>query len=142
MFKLRWKYLVVAILLFVVEVLIAVYVNDNFVRPYFGDFLVVILIYYFIRAFLKIPVNLLAISVLLFAYLVEVLQYFKFIKLLGLQHSRLANIILGNSFQWIDIVAYTLGILFILLIEKMASGQAKKDTIERQSRAEERRDIS
>ncbi|MDB5250507.1 MAG: hypothetical protein JWQ40_4901 [Segetibacter sp.] len=142
MFKLRWKYLVVAILLFVVEVLIAVYVNDNFVRPYFGDFLVVILIYYFIRAFLKIPVNLLAISVLLFAYLVEVLQYFKFIKLLGLQHSRLANIILGNSFQWIDIVAYTLGILFILLIEKMASGQAKKDTIERQSRAKERRDIS
>ena len=120
MLKFNWKYFVLAILLFIVEVLIAVFVNDSFVRPYVGDFLVVILIYCFVKAFWKAPVKPAALAVLLFAYLIEVLQYFEFVKLLGLKHSKLANVVLGNYFQWIDMVAYTLGILFVLLLEKKA----------------------
>lgn len=91
---------------------------DSFIRPYAGDFLVVILIYCFIMAWLKTPVRPTALAVLLFAYAVEVLQYFKLVKHLGLQHSKLANIVIGNHFAWSDMIAYTLGILFVVIMER------------------------
>lgn len=34
------------------EVLIALYVRDRFIRPYVGDMLVVVLVYSFVRIFL------------------------------------------------------------------------------------------
>ena len=92
------KYFTLAIVLFIIEVLIAVYLNDSFIRPSVGDFLVVILIYCFVKTFWRAGVKTVALSVLVFSYVVEVLQYFKFVKLLGLQNSRLANVILGNTF--------------------------------------------
>ncbi|SEM04307.1 Protein of unknown function [Chitinophaga rupis] len=118
-FRFSWKFFVLTVLLFITEVLIAVYVHDSFIRPYFGDFLVVILLYCFVSTFLQAPVKPLAIGVLLFAYLIETLQYFNLVKHLGLQHSRLANIVIGNHFEWTDIVAYTLGVLLILLLDKL-----------------------
>lgn len=93
--------------------------HDNFIRPYVGDFLVVILIYCFLKSFLNIPVIPLALSVLLFSYCVETLQYFQLVNKLGLQHSKLARIVIGTSFEWIDIIAYTLGIAFIIFIESV-----------------------
>ena len=99
------------------EVLIALYLNDGFIRPYFGDFLVVILIYCFVKSFANIPVIKTAVGVLLFSYFVELTQYFKLVKWLGLQHSKLAVVVLGNAFAWTDMVAYTLGIGAILLVE-------------------------
>jgi hypothetical protein len=56
--------------------------------------------------------------VLLFAYIIEVTQYFHLIKRLGWQHFRLAHWILGSGFEWIDLVAYTLGIIVVICIEK------------------------
>ncbi len=113
------NYFIITILLFLVEIFIALYVHDNFIRPYVGDFLVVILIYCFLKSFLHIPVIPTAISVLLFSYCVETLQYFQLVKKLGLQHSKLARIVIGTSFEWIDIIAYTLGIAFVIYIESM-----------------------
>jgi DNA integrity scanning protein DisA with diadenylate cyclase activity len=126
MIKFQWKYFGLAILLFVVEVLIALYINDSFIRPYFGDFLVVILIYCFLKSFWNARVKTVAISVLLFSYFVEISQYFKIVKLLGLQNSKLANISIGNSFAWVDMLAYTLGILFVLFVEKIMAPKSKK----------------
>ena len=68
--------------------------------------------------FKKWPVTITALSVLLFAYMVETSQYFKLINYLALQHSRLAKIILGSSFEWIDMIAYTLGIAIVLCVER------------------------
>jgi hypothetical protein len=116
--KFNPRYLVYTILLFVTEVLIALFVHDQFIRPYIGDFLVVILIYCFVKSFLNTPVVPTALGVLLFAYTVELLQYFRIVEVLGLQHSRAARIIIGSSFEWQDILAYTLGILMVILIEK------------------------
>ena len=118
MFKFQWKYFVLAILLFLAEVLIAYYIHDKIIRPYVGDLLVVILIYCFIKSFVNISVTKAAIFVLLFAYVIELLQYLNMIKFLGLQKSRMANIVLGNYFEWIDLVAYTAGIAIVILIEK------------------------
>ena len=107
-----------ALLLFITEVLIALFVHDQFIRPYIGDFLVVILIYCFVKSFLNTPVVPTALGVLVFAYTVELLQYFRIVELLGLQHSRAARIIIGSSFEWQDILAYTLGVLAVVLVEK------------------------
>ena len=111
-------YFIAALLLFITEVLIALFVHDQFIRPYIGDFLVVILIYCFVKSFLNTQVIPTAIGVLLFAYTVELLQYFRIVEVLGLQHSRAARIIIGSSFEWQDILAYTLGILMVVLVEK------------------------
>lgn len=121
MFRFHWKYFVIAVFLFLLEVLIAVYLHDEIIRPYIGDLLVVILLYCFIKSFVNISVMKAALLVLLFSYTIELLQYLNLIKFLGLQHSRLANIVLGNYFEWIDLVAYTLGIAIVLLIEKRTS---------------------
>ena len=113
------NYFIIAILILLIEIIIALYIHDNFIRPYVGDFLVVILIYCFLKSFLNIPVLPTAISVLVFSYIVETLQYFKLVDKLGLQHSKLARIVIGTSFEWIDILAYTLGIAFVMFIESV-----------------------
>lgn len=118
MFRLQKTYLLLALLLFVVEVVIAFFVHDKFIRPYVGDFLVVIFLYCFLRSFLKTSYWRVALGVLLFSYVVEVSQYFHLIRRLGWQHNRMAILILGNAFQWGDIAAYTLGILAVIGIEK------------------------
>lgn len=120
-FRLDKKSFLIAVVIFIIEVLIALYITDNFVRPYIGDVLVVILIYYFVKAFVNIGVWPLAIATLLFAYLIETLQYFQFVKLIGLGDNKLANIVIGNSFAWEDIIAYTIGITIVVLIEAYAT---------------------
>ena len=110
-------------ILFLVEVAIALFVHDRIVRPYVGDLLVVMLIYCFVRSFLAISVWRAAIGVLLFAYTIEILQYFNLVELLGLQNYRLANIVIGNSFAWVDLVAYTVGIAIVVWVERMRKGK-------------------
>lgn len=113
------NYLFVTVLLFILETLIAIYVHDQFIRPYLGDVLVVILIYCFVRSFLKIPVVPAAFGVLLFSYFIELLQYFNFVTVVGLENHKIARIVLGSSFEWLDIVAYTFGFFLVLLLENL-----------------------
>ena len=116
--KFNWYYFVLTILLLGSEILIALFVHDGIIRPYIGDLLVVILIYCFVKSFVNTPVFMTAVSVLLFSYTVEILQYLKIINVLGLQHSGIARIVIGTSFEWIDLLAYTAGIAIILFVEK------------------------
>lgn len=116
-FRFNKIYFLLAVILFIIEVLIALYVHDAIVRPYIGDLLVVILLYCFVKAFVNTNPVKTALAVLLFAYLIEVLQYLNIVKHLGLQHSRLANVVIGNSFEWIDMIAYTVGAALVVLIE-------------------------
>lgn len=118
MLKFNKRYFLITILLFLIEVLIAAYVNDAIIRPYVGDYLVVVLLYCFVKSFFNLPIVPLAIGVLLFAYTIETLQYFNLVDNLGLSHSKLAVIVIGSSFEWIDLIAYTLGIATVIAIEK------------------------
>lgn len=118
MFRFHSGYFIAAFVLFIVEVLIALYVNDSFIRPYLGDVLVVILIYCFTRTFFNTPVLATTIGVLAFSFLVEILQYFQIVHHLGLQHNKLARIVIGTSFAWEDLIAYAVGSTLILLVEK------------------------
>jgi hypothetical protein len=126
MLTFRKHYFLITVLLFVTELLIATFLHDKIIRPYFGDFLVVILIYCFLRSFLKVSIVKAAIAPLIFAYLIEFMQYLNLIQKLGLQNSKMANLVLGNLFQWIDLLAYTLGIVLVLLIERMESPKIKR----------------
>ena len=112
-------------LLFIIEVLIALYVHDEIIRPYIGDVLVVILMYCFIKSFLQLSVLPVAIFVLLFSFGIEFLQYLNIVEKLGLQNSKIARTIIGTSFAWIDLVCYTAGIIIILIAER---GFAKSAT--------------
>jgi len=116
MFRLHKGYLLLSILLLIIEILIAVYLNDSLIRPYGGDFLVVILLYCLMRSFLNISVLRTALVVLLISYVVEITQYFKLADLLGVR-SRVLRILMGSYFTWNDILSYTLGIIFVILLE-------------------------
>lgn len=118
MLKFSLKYFLLALALFIVEVLIALYVHDSFIRPYVGDYLVVIFIYCVVRSIYQAPVKRVALGVLIFSYLIEIGQYFNLVGMLGLQHNKAARIIIGTSFAWSDLIAYTLGILTVVLVEK------------------------
>ena len=117
MIKFDVKYFALTISLFIIELIIAIYVHDNFVRPYFGDVLVVILIYCFIKSFLKLKVITAALFVLLFAFTIEFLQYLNIVEKLGLQNSKIARTVIGTSFSWADILTYVMGIIVVISVE-------------------------
>ena len=117
--KFNRRYFVLAVLILAIEILIAKFAHDEIIRPYVGDLLVVILIYCFIKSFLNTPVLTTALSVLIFSYAVEILQYFHAVNRIGLQNSKIARIIMGDSFEWIDLVAYTIGIVVVIYTEKL-----------------------
>ncbi|HEX9960237.1 MAG TPA: DUF2809 domain-containing protein [Pyrinomonadaceae bacterium] len=116
-FAFNVKYFLLTALLLAVEICIALFVKDSFVRPFVGDALVVILIYCFLRIFLKVSYWKAALGVFAFACLIEILQYFDYAALLGLENNRVLSVMLGRTFEWMDFVAYLAGFLSIILIE-------------------------
>ena len=115
--KLNKTYLIITILLFITEVLIAVYLKSGFIRHTFGDFLAVILVYSFVKSFIKDNHFKIAISVLVFAFFIEFLQLLNILEMLHLQNNHIIKIILGSTFHISDLVAYTFGIITVLIIE-------------------------
>lgn len=111
------KYLCAFIVVFIIELIIAVFIHDNFIRPYLGDVLVVVLIYCFIRSFVEMKTNLLSLYIFIFAVLVEVGQYFNLAELLGLSDYKIARIIIGSTFDIKDIACYLAGCTGLFLLE-------------------------
>lgn len=105
----RIKYGIAFLFLLLVEVVIALYVHDNFIRPYIGDVLVVIVIYCFVRIWIPEKCRLLPLHVFLFAAAVEGLQYFNLVSVLGLEENVFMRVLLGSVFDWKDILCYGIG---------------------------------
>jgi len=122
-------YFVIALILLATEVLIALYVRDSFIRPYGGDFLVVIMIYCFAKAFIKASPLKIAIGVLLFSYCIEIAQYFKIVDRLGVSNNPILKTVIGYGFEWIDILAYTLGIASVLILEYLFRDYSSKEVV-------------
>lgn len=115
------KYIFPTVALFLTEVFIALFVNDQFIRPFVGDVLVVVLIYCFLRIFLNFSTWKIALGVLMFAFVIETLQYFDFVKVIGLENNRIISIALGRTFSWLDILAYLVGFGLIIAAERYFS---------------------
>jgi uncharacterized membrane protein len=118
----NWKYAVIAFSIFLIEVLIALFVRDKFIRPFLGDVLVVVLLYFSFRTILKSRAESVAIGVLIFAVAIEVSQFLNLAERLGLEENSVAEIILGSTFDWLDIFAYVVGTFAAYLSDKKAIG--------------------
>lgn len=70
------KYLIIALIIFTIEVLIATYLKHGFIRYTFGDYLVVILLYCFCKSFINTRPIIIAILVLIITLLYFFLEYF------------------------------------------------------------------
>lgn len=116
--KINKKYLISFIILFLVEVFIALFVKDTIIRPYIGDILVVILLYLLIKSFVVKEIKLLPIYIFLFAVFVELMQYFKIVEILNLQDNKFMSTIIGTSFDFKDIICYLVGTIIIIVWEK------------------------
>lgn len=120
--KMKKPKLVYALLffaVFVLEVLIALFVNDSFIRPFGGDILVTVLLCLFVRAFFPVKTKLLPVYVFLFAVAVEICQYFDVVKLLGFENNVLISTIVGRSYSFIDIICYGVGCVAFFIIEQI-----------------------
>ncbi|MDE6312943.1 MAG: DUF2809 domain-containing protein [Lachnospiraceae bacterium] len=122
----RIYFVLLTCLLLGIEIFIALFVHDSFVRPYLGDVLVVVLIYTFIRILILKKCPLLVLWVFLFAAGVEVLQYFKIVELLGFQDSTVMSVLLGSVFDIKDIVCYGVGCIIVGSCEVMVRRNRKK----------------
>jgi len=123
--KLKYNYLAYFVMLFFIEVVIALYLHDNFIRPFFGDVFVVILMYCFMMIFWNGSKIKMAVFVLLFAFGIELGQYYNLISFLQLQDSKLARVIMGTSFAVEDLACYFTGFVAILLTEYRSEMRTK-----------------
>ena len=112
------SYAVLFAFILLIELYIGFFIHDRVIRPYIGDLLVIILIYSFLRIFISKSYFIVALSTFIFACFVELAQYFNLISLLGLEKNRIASVVIGTSFSWIDILAYFGGFLMIILVEE------------------------
>ena len=92
-----------------IEVLIALFVHDTFIRPYVGDMLVVMVLYGFVRIFIPDDAHWLPAALFLFAAGIETLQYFDFVSHLGPLNTRFTRILLGGTFDVKDLLCYAAG---------------------------------
>lgn len=104
----RIRYAGVFLLLLFSEIFIALFIRDRFIRPYVGDILVVLLIYFAVRTVFPTGLKLLPLYVCLFACAVEGLQYLNFAEMIGMNHGVIGTI-LGATFDWADIGCYAAG---------------------------------
>lgn len=112
----RLSYLFGFIFFLAVEVLIALFVHDKFVRPYIGDVLVVVEIYLFVRIFIPEGHKFLPILIFAFAVGVEVCQFFHIVERLGLSDNIFLRVLIGTTFDIKDIICYGIGSVLIQMI--------------------------
>lgn len=124
--KLRLIYGVLSIVILGIEILIALFVRDAFIRPYGGDILVTLLLCCMVRSIVPEKIRWLPLLVFLFSLAVEVGQYFDFATLLGLSKNPVLRIALGSSFSVADILCYALGCLGFCLLEKVVGKRLMK----------------
>lgn len=104
-------------LLLAVEFIIARHVHDRFFRPYVGDVLVVMVLYFAIRSISVWKVRMLPLWIFLFAAGVESLQYVQIADLLGAKKYPILRIIVGATFDVKDIVCYGIGCILLGVYE-------------------------
>ncbi|WP_374957471.1 DUF2809 domain-containing protein [Gilvibacter sp.] len=124
--KIRLRYLGIAALIFVAEAAIAIYCKKGFIRHWFGDFLVVVLLYCTTQALWPGTVLKRVLFVGIVALSIELLQTTEFLTTIGLQEYRWARLVFGTTFSWSDLLAYFLGLLSVVLVEWRLTGNRIK----------------
>jgi len=129
MMKLKFSltYLLLTVFIFLVEVVIATVLKDEFfIRAYLGDVVVVMLLYTFVKSFLIVKNRKLILCIFAFSCLIEFAQFFNIAEKLGFQPGSLMYIVIGNSFSWIDILCYGAGCLILFFLILLNGNTRKK----------------
>lgn len=126
-FSYRIIMLFLTVLLFITEIIIGMYAS-GWIRAYFGDVLVVILIYTMIRTVSPDKPKygiVLPLGILIFSFIVEFLQLWGIADRLHITN-KLMRIIIGTGFSTIDLICYAAGILPCFVIEYIMKHKDKK----------------
>lgn len=113
----RYLYLTGFVALLILEILIGLYVDDRFIRPYGGDILVVILLGCLYRSIRPRGKVWLSGGIFLLALTVEIAQYFNFVDLIGLGHIPFFRILMGTSFSCADVLCYGAGCVIFFVMD-------------------------
>ncbi len=114
----RIRYLLLFVLLLLTEILIGVFLKGGFIRAYGGDILVLPLLYAFLRILFpksdNFTVRVLPFGLFIFGALVEALQGLHIADWLHIT-SPIIRIIIGSTFDFLDIVFYFAGTMLIYI---------------------------
>ncbi len=115
--KKRLPFIIALLILIAVEVVIALTQHGNWLRYYGGDVIIVWAVYCLVQSVLGGKNNhyIVHIGVLLFAFLVEFLQYIHIVDIIGLGHIEFFRILIGTSFAVEDLWSYALGTAIALV---------------------------
>lgn len=116
--KKRVGYFIGFIIVLGIEILIALFVHDKFIRPYIGDVLVMICLYFLVKCFVLEKIKNVEIYLLIFAIIIELLQYFEIARILA-GNSRFLKILFGSTFDIKDIICYVVGSLIIYIVKTL-----------------------
>ena len=116
--KKRIFFLMLFLFFLCVEILIGAFVHDQFIRPYLGDVLVILLLCCFMRILLPSKPVGLGLYMIVVGVVAELLQLMHLDVLLHLEGTPL-GVILGSTFDIIDIFCYVVGGLLFFIFERM-----------------------
>lgn len=114
----RSYYITAFILLFSIEFAIATWSKGGFIRGYLGDLLVVILVYAGLMMISKLHVKRGILATAIIALTIELLQLINLTQYFEGNAKKVAILVLGSHFSWLDLFMYALGILVIWLLER------------------------
>jgi len=93
------------------------FANNQFIRGFVGDIIIILLLYFFIKNFYDFYPAKLTIFILLLAFTTEFLQYLNLISISGLKGNIFAELIIGSVFDPLDLIAYTIGAIMVYVFD-------------------------
>lgn len=116
--RIRFGHLAAAAILFAVEVVIALFVRDGFVRPYLGDVLATAMVYFAVRAVTPLGRAGAAAMALGLGVVIELGQLLNVLEHAGLGGSRVARVVFGGVFDVKDLACYAVGVGLAVLLDR------------------------
>ncbi len=116
--RIRIGHLAAAAGLFAVEVAIALFVRDGFVRPYLGDVLATAMVYFAVRGATPLGRAGAAAAAMGLGVVIELGQAVHILEHAGLGGSRVARVVFGGVFDLKDLACYAVGVGLAALVDR------------------------
>jgi len=116
--RIRPGHLAAAIALFAIEVVIALFVRDAFVRPYLGDVLATAMVYFGLRGVTPLGRTGAAAGAFGLGAAIEIGQAFHVLDLVGLGSSGWARVVFGGVFDFKDLACYAIGVALAMAVDR------------------------
>ena len=121
----KW-YFILFLAMFAAEAAILKFFEKNlFIRGFIGDVLAVIFLYALIMSVVKIKKTYVIVFSYLTGIILEIGQYYNFAKIIGMENNKVFTVLFGSCFDWIDIFAYSIGSLMLIIIEILVEKNKK-----------------